>query len=59
MKDAPPVLLLSHGTTLLTGEDSHIREYWLHHGNKAMEYGIKGIIIMVQAAQPHVLIPNS
>ncbi|KAK4934619.1 hypothetical protein LTR10_024169 [Elasticomyces elasticus] len=31
---------------MLTGEDSHIREYWLHHGNKALEYGIKGIIIM-------------
>ena len=32
---------------MLTGEDSHIRAYWLHHGNKAREYGIKGIIIMV------------
>ncbi|KAJ9615474.1 hypothetical protein H2200_001549 [Cladophialophora chaetospira] len=46
MRAAPPVLLLSHGTTLLTGEDSHIRDYWLYHGNKAVEYGIKGIIIM-------------
>ena len=46
-KGVPPVLLLSHGTTLLTGEDSHIRDYWLYHGNKAVEYGIKGIIIMV------------
>jgi aromatic ring-opening dioxygenase catalytic subunit (LigB family) len=54
MKNAPPVLLLSHGTTLLTGEDSHIRDYWLHHGNKAVEYGIKGIIIMVRVATHHV-----
>ena len=47
-KEAPPVLLFSHGTTMLTGEDSHIREYWLHHGNEALEYGIKGIVIMVR-----------
>ncbi|KAJ4855564.1 catalytic ligB subunit of aromatic ring-opening dioxygenase domain-containing protein [Trichoderma breve] len=42
----PPVLLLSHGTTLLTGEQSHIRDYWLSHGDKAIQYGIKGVIIM-------------
>lgn len=43
----PPVLLLSHGTTMLTGERSHIRDYWKFHGDKALEYGIKGVIIMV------------
>lgn len=43
----PPVLLLSHGTTLLTGEQSHSRDYWLSHGDKAIQYGIKGVIIMV------------
>ncbi len=43
----PPVLLLSHGTTLLTGEQSHIRDYWQQHGEKALTYGIKGVIIMV------------
>ena len=53
-KGSPPVLLFSHGTTMLTGEDSHIREYWLHHGNKALEYGIKGIIIMVCGRGHHI-----
>ena len=43
----PPVLLLSHGTTLLTGEQSHIRDYWELQGDKALECGIKGVIIMV------------
>lgn len=43
----PPVLLFSHGTTLLTGEQSHIRDYWQQHGEKALTYGIKGVIIMV------------
>lgn len=43
----PPVLLFSHGTTLLTGAESHIREYWKFQADKALEYGIKGVIIMV------------
>ena len=47
----PPVLLLSHGTPLLTGEQSHIRDYWKLQGDKALEYGIKGIIIMVRLAK--------
>jgi hypothetical protein len=42
----PPVLLLSHGTTLLTGDENHIREYWVRHGECALRYGIKGVIIM-------------
>lgn len=47
----PPVLLLSHGTTMLAGERSQIRDYWTLQGNKALEYGIKGVIIMVCFSQ--------
>lgn len=43
---------------MLTGEDSHIREYWLHHGNKALEYGIKGIVIMVCVRNHHSTIES-
>ena len=39
---------------MLTGEDSHIREYWRYHGNKALEYGIKGVIIMVCGRKHHM-----
>ena len=46
-KGQPPVLLLSHGTPMLTGEKSHVRDYWNYHGDRALEYPIKGIIIMV------------
>lgn len=46
----PPVLLLSHGTTILAGERSQIRDYWKLQGDKALEYGIKGVIIMVGCA---------
>ncbi len=46
-KGYPLVLLFSHGKTLLTGENSHVREFWQYHGSKAIEYGIKGIIIKV------------
>ncbi len=53
----PPVLLLSHGTTMLSGERSQIRDYWKSQGDKALEYGIKGVIIMVSSAAL-VLFPN-
>ena len=43
----PPVLLLSHGTTMLTGEQSNVRGYWEYHGEKALRYPVKGVIIMV------------
>ncbi|KAI1617008.1 catalytic LigB subunit of aromatic ring-opening dioxygenase [Exophiala viscosa] len=45
--DLPPVLALSHGTPMLTGEKSHIRDYWRRQGDKALEYGVKGVIIVV------------
>ena len=51
-KGVPPVLLLSHGTTMLTGEVSHVRDYWKLNGDKALQYGIKGVIIMVRQL-PH------
>jgi aromatic ring-opening dioxygenase catalytic subunit (LigB family) len=47
LRGLPPVLLLSHGTTMLTGEQSNVRDYWKYHGDKALEHPIKGIIMMV------------
>ena len=47
VQNPPPVLLLSHGTTMLTGEQSVVRDYWKYHGDKALEYPIKGVIMMV------------
>ena len=35
---------------MLTGERSHIRDYWKSQGDKALECGIKGVIIMVGRA---------
>ena len=52
---APPVLLLSHGTTMLTGEQSDVRDYWKFHGDKALEYPVKGIIMMVSHLRPRVV----
>lgn len=46
-KDLAPVLFLSHGTTMLLGEDSRIRDYWRKLGKDALSHGVKGIIIMV------------
>ena len=46
-RSLPPVLLLSHGTPMLAGEQSHIRDYWNHQGDEALRYGIKGVVIMV------------
>lgn len=54
----PPVLLLSHGTTLLTGDENHIREYWVQHGNRALKYGIKGVIIMASICRVSRMIPD-
>lgn len=49
-----PVLFLSHGTTMLLGEDSKIRDYWTKLGRDALKHGVRGIIIMVGgcACQP-------
>jgi hypothetical protein len=52
LQGAPPVLLLSHGTTMLTGEQSLVRDYWNFHGDKALEYPVKGIIMMVNHYRP-------
>ncbi len=35
---------------MLTGERSHIRDYWKLQGDKALEHGIKDVIIMVGRA---------
>lgn len=43
----PPVLLLSHGTTMLAGEQSNVRDYWQYHGRKAVQHPVKGVIMMV------------
>ena len=32
---------------MLAGEQSQIRDYWKLQGDKALAYGIKGVIIMV------------
>ncbi|KAI8938468.1 hypothetical protein NX059_004360 [Plenodomus lindquistii] len=46
MSDLAPVLFLSHGTTMLLGEDSRIRDYWRKLGRDALKHHVKGIIIM-------------
>jgi hypothetical protein len=47
----PPVLLLSHGTTMLAGKQSHVRDYWQYHGQKAVEYPIKGVVMMLSSVK--------
>lgn len=47
--DLAPVHFLSHGTTMLLGEDSKIRDYWRKLGRDALKHGVKGIIIMVRS----------
>lgn len=42
---------------MLTGERSHVRDYWKLQGDKALEYGIKGVIIMVSQVT-HLLQSN-
>lgn len=32
---------------MLSGEQSHIRDYWKLQGDKALAFGVKGVIIMV------------
>lgn len=32
---------------MLAGEQSHVRDYWQYHGQKAIQHPIKGIIMMV------------
>ncbi|KAH7384680.1 Extradiol ring-cleavage dioxygenase, class III enzyme, subunit B [Pyrenochaeta sp. MPI-SDFR-AT-0127] len=46
MAELAPVHFLSHGTTMLLGEDSKIRDYWRKIGRDALNHGIKGVIIM-------------
>ncbi|KAI8671844.1 putative aromatic ring-opening dioxygenase family protein [Fusarium keratoplasticum] len=46
MADLPPVHFLSHGTTMLLGEDSRVRDYWRKIGQDALNHGIKGVILM-------------
>ena len=46
--DLPPVLFLSHGTTMMLGEDSRVRDYWRKLGQDALKAGVKGVIIMVR-----------
>ncbi|EOA89724.1 uncharacterized protein SETTUDRAFT_104655, partial [Exserohilum turcica Et28A] len=41
-----PVHFLSHGTTMVLGEDSRIRDYWRKIGRDALRHGVKGVIIM-------------
>ncbi|OQV00735.1 hypothetical protein CLAIMM_06194 [Cladophialophora immunda] len=31
---------------MLTGEQSRVRDYWRYHGDKALEYPVRGIIMM-------------
>lgn len=49
LRKSPPVLLFSHGTTMLAGEQSHVLDYWQYHGQKAVEYPVRGIIMMVSS----------
>lgn len=39
---------------MLAGEQSQTRDYWKLQGDKALEYGIKGIIIMVCYSQVYL-----
>ncbi|KAH7110265.1 aromatic ring-opening dioxygenase family protein [Dactylonectria macrodidyma] len=44
--ELPPVHFLSHGTTMLLGEDSRVRDYWRKIGQDALDHGVKGVVIM-------------
>jgi hypothetical protein len=47
MAELPPVLFLSHGTTMMLGENSRVRDYWRKLGDDALRHGVKGVVIMV------------
>ncbi|KAF2014101.1 LigB subunit of an aromatic-ring-opening dioxygenase LigAB [Aaosphaeria arxii CBS 175.79] len=44
--DLAPVHFLSHGTTMLLGEDSRIRDFWTKLGRDALRHDVRGVIIM-------------
>lgn len=43
-----PVHFFSHGSTAMLGEESASADYWQECGNRALENGVKHVIIMVE-----------
>src|ERR1700761_7797620 len=44
-----PVHWLSHGSTMMLGEESESATYWKKAGDEALANGIKGVIMMVRS----------
>lgn len=42
-----PVHFLSHGSTMMLGEESDSANYWKKCGDEALARNIKGVVIMV------------
>jgi aromatic ring-opening dioxygenase catalytic subunit (LigB family) len=54
-----PVLFLSHGSTMMLGEESESADFWKKCGDDAIAYGIKGVIMMVfRSPKVHPLEPD-
>jgi aromatic ring-opening dioxygenase catalytic subunit (LigB family) len=47
-----PVHWLSHGSTMMLGEESESATYWKQAGDEALANGIKGVIMMVSENTP-------
>ncbi|KAM0753459.1 LigB subunit of an aromatic-ring-opening dioxygenase LigAB [Meredithblackwellia eburnea MCA 4105] len=45
-KSPTPVIMCSHGSTMMLGEDSGPGRYWESVGKEAMKRGVKGVIFM-------------
>ncbi len=50
-----PVHWLSHGSTMMLGEESESATYWKQAGDEALANGIKGVIMMVRGLYPRSL----
>jgi aromatic ring-opening dioxygenase catalytic subunit (LigB family) len=42
-----PVLLVSHGTTMMLGEEHNSAKYWEQCGDEALAHGIEHVVVMV------------
>ncbi|KWU43411.1 LigB subunit of an aromatic-ring-opening dioxygenase LigAB [Rhodotorula sp. JG-1b] len=45
-KHPTPVILCSHGSTMMLGEDSTAGRYWEEVGKEALKRGVKGVVFM-------------
>jgi hypothetical protein len=47
-----PVHLVSHGTTMMLGEEHWSAKYWEKCGDEALAHGIEHIVMMVSPRRP-------